>query len=98
VLRGAVEAFDLPRRDPPPERLDLDALVSPEDSYRQQLSHAMFYRPVLIKSLRAVRYGFHDPSLRGAAERAKRAMDGLDVRFQGSTFPSSRQIGASIHY
>jgi hypothetical protein len=58
----------------------------------------MFYRPVLLQSLHAVRYDFDERSLRHAARRARAAMDELDARFRGSTFPSSRQIGVSIHY
>ncbi|MFT3768340.1 MAG: hypothetical protein QM820_23060 [Minicystis sp.] len=87
-----------PDRAPPPATLDLDALVLPEDFYRHALSHGMFYAPVILEALRHVRPSFVETSRQAALARAKRAMDVLDARWQGSSFPSSREIGASLHY
>jgi hypothetical protein len=87
-----------PRGAASPEPLDLEALVAPEDFYRHQLSHAMFYEPVILRSLRDVRYALDDPSHRDALARARRAMDAIDARWKGSSFPSSRQISASLQY
>jgi hypothetical protein len=96
---------DLPRdrstpRHPPPTwaRLDFGALVSPEDFFRHQLGHAMFYKPVVLESLRRVRYALLGARHQTSIARARRAMDGLDAEWAGSSFPSSHQIGSSLQY
>jgi hypothetical protein len=81
-----------------PRTLELEALVSPEDSFRHQLCHAMFFAPVVIESLRGVRYDFGRPQLRTAHAEFQRTMDALDHRWAGSSFPSSREIATSLQY
>jgi len=91
-------------RVPPPDRqapeapLDLDALVSPEDFFRHQLGHAMFFKPALLRSLRKVRYSFEAAPAREAVTRLLLSMDTLDAQWKGSGFPSSREIAPSLQY
>jgi hypothetical protein len=81
-----------------PGALELGAIVTPEDSFRHQLCHAMFFAPVVIEPLRTVRYEFDRASLRTAAAELGQTMDALDHRFRGSGFPSSREIATSLQY
>jgi hypothetical protein len=81
-----------------PESLDLSALVSPEDFFRHQLGHAMFFKPALLRSLRKVRYTFEAAPAREPAKRFLRSMDTLEARWKSSGFPSSRQIAPSLQY
>lgn len=98
-----LERLPMRLRVPSPDQqlplgLDLDALVSPEDFFRHQLAHAMFFRSVVIQSLRDVRYGFRNPQARDAARRFEAGMDTLDLRWAGTSFPSSSQISCSLQY
>lgn len=87
----------------PPEvrgltRLALDELVSSEDFLRHQLCHAMFFKPFLLRSLREVSYRFAPGALFDAARDFTAAMQALDDRWRGSTFPSSQEIACSLQY
>jgi hypothetical protein len=78
--------------------LDLDTLVLPEDAFRHRLWHPMFLAPVVIRSLRKVRYAFHHPRAREAVRDLEAGMDALDARWAHSEFPSSGQIACSLQY
>lgn len=82
----------------PVRGLDRDALVSPEDSFRATLAHAMFFRPAVITSLRDVGYALDDVRGRAAVRRWWLAMDDLDAGWAGTGFPGSRQIASGVHY
>jgi hypothetical protein len=88
-------------RAPPPDRrapgaLDPGALVWPEDHFRHLLCHAMFFAPVVIRSLRQVRYEI--AGAREALSSLRSGMDALDAKWAGSGFPASGQIACSIQY
>lgn len=102
---AAVPLSELPwrlRAPPPniarPHSLELERLVSPEDFFRHQLCHAMFFVPVVIEPLRSARYEFVDARLRSAEAEFGGAMDALDRRCAGSGFPSSKQIAVSLQF
>lgn len=80
-----------------PGSFDPDALVSPEDVFRAHLSHAMFFKPAVITSLREVRYDLDERGMR-AVRDFHAHMDALDRRWQGTTFPSSHEIASSLQY
>lgn len=81
-----------------PAALDLSSLVSREDFFRHQLCHAMFFVPIIRRSVRDVRYGFRDARAIAAAKALHGEMAQLDARWSGSWFPQSREIACSIHY
>ncbi|MBX3248313.1 MAG: hypothetical protein KF901_14125 [Myxococcales bacterium] len=81
-----------------PASLDVAQLVSPEDHFRHRLCHAMFFAPVILGSLRDVRYGFRVPRARAAEARLFERMEGLDGIWEGSGFPSSAELASSIQY
>ena len=78
--------------------LDPGALVSPEDSFRHAMAHAMFFRPGVITSLRDVAYDVADARERRAVARWDAAMDALDARWAGSGFPRADEIASGVHY
>jgi hypothetical protein len=72
-----------------------DELLSPEDTFRQVLCHAMFFRPWVVCSLREAAPEL--PEARVFRVHLRR-MDRLDARWEGSSFPPSREIAASLQY
>lgn len=82
----------------PVNALDPDALVSPEDSFRHTMGHAMFFRPAVITSLRDIAYPSADARERRAVTRWEATMDALDARWAGSGFPGSHEIASGVHY
>jgi hypothetical protein len=86
-----------PDREAPAE-LDLARLVSPEDFFRHQLCHAMFFVPVIRRPISAVRYRFRDARSIAAAKQHRRDMAELDARWSGTAFPRSTEIACSIQY
>jgi hypothetical protein len=81
-----------------PKALKLNAYISVEDFFRQQLCHAMFFKPVSVHTLNEVHYGFADPRARAAEETFRQDMKTLDERWANSTYPSSAQIAVSLQY
>jgi hypothetical protein len=81
-----------------PDRIDPDQLVSPEDHFRHLLCHAMFFVPVVRRSLDEVRYEFSDPAARAAVEGLRTRLARLDAKWSGSGFPTSKQAACSVHY
>jgi hypothetical protein len=87
-----------PPAAPLPGPLDLSALVLPEDAFRHRLWARMFLAPVVIQSLRQVRYAFDHPRAREAARDLEAGMDALDGRWAHRGFPSSAQMASSLQY
>jgi hypothetical protein len=81
-----------------PQALNLSAYISVEDFFRQQLCYPMFFKPVAVRTLSEVRYGFTDARARAAEETFRQDMKKLDARWASSTFPSSTEIASSLQY
>jgi hypothetical protein len=99
--RIPVEMLPWRLRQPPPGDpgpLDLDGLVSPEDSFRHRMCHRMFFAPVVIDALSDVRYGLRDGERRSAESAFWDEVRALDARWRGSGFPMSHEIATSPQY
>jgi hypothetical protein len=81
-----------------PEKLDLNKLVSREDFFRHQLCRSMFFKPVVLASLKDVRYYFRDNQLKQAETEFISGFDSLDQYWLNTTFPTSDQIAVSLQY
>lgn len=102
---GAIPPAAIPWRlrvHPPsrqvPERVELDDLVTPEDHFRHLLCHAMFFVPVVRRSLDEVLYEFSERSAVRAAAGLRAAARQLDDKWRGSGFPTSVEIACSVQY
>ena len=79
-------------------RVERRKLLTREDRLRHGMAHELFIRPTVVYRLSDVRYGL--PAGRPAAgeERFYREVAAIDEAWAGSGYPTSAEIGASIHY
>ena len=77
---------------------DMASWVHAEDYFRHKLCHAMFFRPVVLRSLQDAHYQFRTPQSRQAKKAFYKAIGQLDEAWHGSTFPSSHEIAVSLQY
>ena len=73
-------------------------LLTCEDRLRHVLAHELFFRPVVVYRMADVRYDVLPGGPQRAVRRFWRNVRALDERWAGQGFPTSREIGASIHY
>jgi hypothetical protein len=85
-----------PRPDMGP--LDRDALVTREDYLRQVMATELFFKPTVVFRLSDVKYEVAPGAPARAVERFWGEVARLDARWGGGHFPTSHQVGASIHY
>ena len=91
-------------RTPPPchqsslREIEPESLVTPEDHLRRLIAHEMFFKPVVLRPLSTVRYGFDTACGRAAEEAFAAARRELDQRWSGHGLPTSQQVAVSIQY
>lgn len=78
--------------------LDRQRLVTREDRFRHALAHELFFKETVIYRLHDVRYDVPRGRARSATAKFREDVARLDAKWAGSGFPTSREIGASIHY
>ena len=81
-----------------PLDLDMAKWVLPEDYFRHKLCHAMFFRPVVIRSLQDANYQFRTAQARQAVQTFYNTVAQIDQEWRGSTFPNSHEIAVSLQY
>lgn len=87
-----------PSPHPQMGRVDLDALVSREDYLRHVLANELFFKPTVVFRLSEVQYKVAPGAPQQAVDHFWQEVARLDERWADSHFPTSDQIGASIHY
>ncbi|MEO0602797.1 MAG: hypothetical protein AAF211_15245, partial [Myxococcota bacterium] len=80
------------------ERVRPRDLITREDRLRQVMAHELFFRELVIYRLSDVRYEVAGGRARAAVRRFWKDVDRIDARWKDSAYPTSREIGASIHY
>ncbi|MEN0064327.1 MAG: hypothetical protein AAGA48_19415 [Myxococcota bacterium] len=80
------------------ERVPVGRLVSREDRLRQVLAHELFFRPTVIYRLSEVQYDVEGGRAQHSVDRFFEEVAAIDAEWSTSSFPTSDQIGASIHY
>lgn len=81
-----------------PSESDMANWVYAEDYFRHKLCHAMFFRPVVLRSLQDANYQFRTAQTRQAMKAFYDAVANLDQAWRGSTFPNSHEIAVSLQY